>query len=387
MRSIGVVTVSRSDYGILLPLLRGIHADPELALHLIVSGTHLSPEFGLTVRAIEEDGFPIAERVNMLLSSDAPEGTATAMGLGMIGFAQAYARTRPDLLVVVGDRFETHAAVAAAVPLTIPVAHIHGGESTEGLIDELFRHSITKMSHLHFAATSRYAQRIMQMGEEPWRVVVSGAPSLDTLRACRLLSKDALQRQCGVNLEISPLLVTYHPVTLESDQTESELGELLAALRDTDRPSVFTYPNADTHGRRIIDRIRAFEQESPRAHVVVNLGTQAYFSLMSHAAAMVGNSSSGLIEAASFKLPVVNIGNRQGGRDAAANVIHVGSSRTDILGGIQRALSPEFRESLAGLVNPYGDGAAAARILKTIKEVPLDRRLLIKRFYSQEQRA
>jgi UDP-N-acetylglucosamine 2-epimerase (non-hydrolysing)/GDP/UDP-N,N'-diacetylbacillosamine 2-epimerase (hydrolysing) len=381
MRTIGVVTVSRADYGILLPLLRAIQADPELTLRLVVSGAHLSPEFGMTAMVIQQDGFEIAERVSMLLSSDAPQDIATSMGLGMIGFAHAYARLRPDLLVVVGDRFETHAAVAAAVPLTIPVAHIHGGESTEGVIDEVLRHSITKMSHLHFAATKRYAQRIIQMGEEPWRVVVSGAPSLDTLHSWRRLSREELQQQLGVDLTPPPLLVTYHPVTLDYDRTDARVRELLAALRHVDRPAVFTYPNADARGRRVIDLIQRFQREDPRARVIMNLGTQAYFSLMSHAAAMVGNSSSGVIEAASFRLPVVNIGNRQQGRDHAANVISVGDSRDEVLKGIRKALSPAFRASLAGLNNPYGDGHAVKRILKMLKEVPLNGRLLMKRFH------
>lgn len=383
MRTIGVVTVARSDYGIYRPVLRRIQADPDLRLLLFAGGMHLSPEFGLTVQVIEQDGFEIAERVEMLLSSDTPEGIAKSTGLGVIGFAQAYARQRPDILLVLGDRFDMYAAVVAALPFKIPLAHIAGGESTEGLIDEPIRHSITKMSHLHFPSTEFYARRIVQMGEEPWRVTVSGAPGLDNLGQIRLLSLQQLKEQFNVDLSEPALLVTFHPVTLEYENTGSHVTELLAALKKTGLRLIFTYPNADTHGRIIIDMIDRFVSEYPRASAVVNLGTQAYFSVMSHAAAMVGNSSSGIIEAASFSLPVVNIGSRQRGRVHDRNVIDTGYSRDEISKAIGQALSPGFRRSLAGLVNPYGDGHAAERIMPVLKEVKLDDRLLLKRFYRQ----
>ncbi len=240
MRTIGVVTVSRSDYGSYLPVLREIREDPGLKLHLIVSGMHLSPEFGLTARAIEADGFEINDCVEMLLSSDTPEGISKSMGLGLIGFAQSYACFRPDILLVLGDRFEMHAAALAALPFKIPVAHIHGGEITEGAIDDALRHSITKLSHLHFVSTEEYARRVIQMGEEPWRVIVSGAPSLDNLFNLALLERQELQARFGLFLERDPLLVTYHPVTLEYEQTEWQVNELLAALQAFDLPVVFT---------------------------------------------------------------------------------------------------------------------------------------------------
>jgi len=381
MRTIGVVTVARSDYGIYLPVLQRIQEDPDLRLHLIVAGMHLSPEFGLTVRAIEQDGFEISERIEMLLSSDTPEGIGKSMGLGTIGFAQAYARFRPDILLVLGDRFEMHAAVVASLPFKIPVAHIHGGESTEGLIDEPIRHSITKMSHLHFASTELYARRIIQMGEDPWRVVVSGAPSLDNLRRVPLFSRQELEEQYALEVTDPVLLVTYHPVTLEYERTETHMRELLAALEEVDYGIVFTYPNADTQGRLIIEMIREFAVRHERAQVAVNLGMPAYLSLMSYVVAMVGNSSSGIIEAASFKLPVVNIGNRQRGRVHGKNVTDVGYSRAEILRGIVKATSQDFRASLADLVNPYGDGHAAERIVDKIKRVELDEQLLLKRFH------
>jgi UDP-hydrolysing UDP-N-acetyl-D-glucosamine 2-epimerase len=384
MRTIGVVTVARSDYGIYLPVLERIHEDPALRLHLMVSGMHLSPEFGLTVRDIEQDGFVIADRVETLLSSDTPEGIAKSMGLGTIGFAQAYARVRPDILLVLGDRFDMYAAVLASLPFKIPVAHIAGGESTEGVIDEPIRHSITKMSHLHFVSNGFYARRVIQMGEEPWRVVVSGAPSLDNLHRFPLLSCQELNERYGLDLAGPTLLVTYHPVTLEYEHTELHMQELLRALDEVDFGIIFTYPNADTQGRLIIEMVRAFSDTHKRAQVVVNLGTEAYFSLMSHAVAMVGNSSSGIIEAASFKLPVVNIGNRQRGRVHGKNVIGVGYSRAEVLEGITRAVSPDFRAGLQDLVNPYGDGHAAERIVGKLKETNIDEKLLLKRFYDNQ---
>lgn len=380
MRRIGVVTVGRSDYGLYRPILQRIQADPALAPQLIVAGMHLSPEFGRTSDAIEEDGFEIAERVEMLVSSDTPEGVAKSMGLGIIGFAQAYGRSRPDLLVVLGDRFEMHAAALAALPFRLPVAHIHGGERSEGAIDDALRHSMTKLSHLHFVATDAYRQRVLQMGEEPWRVVVSGAPSLDNIRSTRLLGCDELERRFGVRLDESPLLVTFHPVTLEYERTEWEVMELLEALRSLARPVVFTLPNADAGGRLVTRLLTAFVQEHPFARLVPNLGPQGYFSLMALAAAMVGNSSSGIIEAPSFALPVVNVGSRQDGRLRAENVIDVGYDHQEIISGIRRALAPEYRARLRGLPNPYGHGRAAEIIVDHLKDVVIDNRLVVKRF-------
>ena len=380
MRTIGVVTVARSDYSAYQPVLHQIQEDKDLRLHLMVAGMHLSPEFGLTVRVIEEDGFEINERIEMQLSPDTPESIARSIGIGIIGFAQAYARFCPDILLVLGDRYEMFSAVSAALPFKIPMAHIHGGESTEGLIDEAIRHSITKMSHLHFVSTEFYGKRVIQMGEEPWRVKVSGAPSLDNLNRIRLLSSEELGKQYGFDLGNPFLLVTYHPVTLEYEQTGMQMRELLATLEELDRAVIFTYPNADTHSRLIIQMIQEFAARR-RAKILVNIGTQGYFSLMKYAAAMVGNSSSGIIEAASFKLPVVNIGNRQRGRVRSRNVIDVGYNRVEILKGLKEATSPEFRATLCDLVNPYGDGHAAERIIDHLKKITIDEQLLLKRFY------
>lgn len=382
-RTIGVVTVGRSDYSIYLPILHKIQEDLDLQLHLIVSGMHLSAEFGLTVEAIEADGFQIGDRVEMLLSSDTPEGIAKSMGLAMIGFAQAYTRSRPDILVVLGDRFEMHAVALAALPFKIPVAHIHGGEITRGAIDDALRHSITKLSHLHFVSTEEAARRVRQMGEEPWRIVISGAPALDNIGSIKLLTREELAEYIGVPLDKPTLLVTFHSVTLEYEQTYWQFGELLAALDTCGMRVVFTMPNADTNGRVITRMIQEFAKYNPSAKLVANLGTQAYFSLMACAVAMVGNSSSGVLEAPSFKLPVVNIGTRQQGRTKPKNVIDVGYERDGIVNGIRRAISSQFRLSLHDLVNPYGNGHASEVIIKYLKQVVLDDRLLVKNFVDE----
>lgn len=381
MRTIGVVTTSRADYSIYRPLLEAIRDDPELQLRLLVSGMHLSPECGLTVRDIEADGFEIADRVEVLLSSDTPHAISKAMGLGLIGFAQVFSRWRPDLLVILGDRFEMHSVALAALPFRIPVVHLSGGELTEGAIDDVLRHSLTKLSHLHFVANEEYAHRVIQLGEEPWRVVVSGEPSLDSLRNLRLLTQPELQEHYGVQLDRPFLLVTYHPVTLEFEQAGWQIGELLAALRESGIPVVFTLPNADTANRVVREKIREFLASDGSSRLVDNFGTQAYFSMMTLAAAMVGNSSSGIVEAASFGLPVVNIGTRQQGRLRPGNVIDVGYDRAEISAGILRATNPQFRSALAGLVNPYGTGNAVPIIIQHLKSAPLGDALVRKKFH------
>lgn len=380
MRGIGVVTVGRSDFGIYRPILQKIQADRELKLLLFVSGAHLLQQYGMTVKEIEAEGFPIAERVEMLLPSDTPEAVAESMGRGTAGFARAFARSRPDLLLVLGDRFEMHAAAVATLPFNIPVAHIAGGELTEGAIDDSLRHSLTKLSHLHFVQTEEYARRVMQMGEEPWRVQVCGSPALDNLKTLPRLPAGELEKRTGARLAEPFLLVTYHPVTLELADTGRQIAELLAAIEASGLAAVFTMPNADPANATIRRAVEQYVSGHKRAWAVENLGTQAYFSMMALAAAMVGNSSSGLIEAPSFQLPVVNVGMRQDGRVRGQNVIDVGYGREEILAGIRRAIAPEFRAALRGARNPYGEGNAAARIVETLKNVPLDPKLLRKRF-------
>lgn len=379
-RRIAVLSGSRSDYTLLHWTMHRIHHDPGLELVLIVTGSHLSPEFGLTVADIEAAGFPIAARVEALLSSDTAEATATSIGLGTIKTAQALAGLKPDILLVLGDRTEILAAVAAALPLRIPVAHIHGGESTEGAIDESIRHAVTKLSHLHFASTEFYAQRLLQMGEEPWRVHVCGAPGLEHQHRIRLADREELEAELGLDLARPTLVVTHHPVTLSPDGGAPEVTEVLTAVEQSGLPAVITYPNADTGGRAIIQQVKSFVERYPQARVKVNLGPRRYMALLRHAAALVGNSSSGIIEAASFGLPVVNVGDRQRGRVRGANVIDVPPQKDAIFRGIQRALDPGFRRMAAECSNPYDLGNASEVIVPVLKEIELGDRLLMKSF-------
>lgn len=381
MRTIGVVTTSRADYGIYLPLLRRLREDPGMDLRLFVTGMHLAPGFGQTVKTIETDGFTIQDRVDMLLASDTPEGISKSMGLGVLGFAQTYSRWKPDILVVLGDRFEMHAAALAALPFRIPVAHIHGGELTFGAIDDSLRHSMTKLSHLHFVATEEYAHRIVQLGEEPWRITVCGGLSLDNLKELDLMPLEELSSFCGEKLENPFLLVTFHPVTMEYDRSGEQVEQLLKALRQVEFQTLITMPNADTGNQIIRRRIESFCSQNFSAHAVENLGTRGYFSAMFHASAMVGNSSSGIVEAASFKLPVVNVGTRQGGRARNSNIIDVGYTSEEILEGIRKSQDPAFRESLNNLRNVYERGSASGSITKRLRETPLDDRILLKRFH------
>ena len=380
MRTIGVVTVARSDYGIYRPVLRALAARG-LDIALYVGGAHLVERLGSTVRDVEADGYPIVARVAFLdEQEDSPRAVAEALGRGVVAFADAFDRSRPDVLLLLGDRYEMFAAALAALPLSLPIAHIHGGESTEGLIDEAIRHSITKLSHLHFVATEGYAQRVVQLGEEPWRVLVSGAPALDEVVGFEPLDDAELER-LGARVDGETLLVTYHPLTLAGESTMAELDAVLGAVEESGRSAVITYPGSDTRHRGVIEMISAFAERNPRVTVVPSLGSHAYFTMMARAAAMVGNSSSGIIEAASFGLPAVDVGRRQQGRVHERNVIHVAGERRAISDAIAVAVSPEFRRTLAGLANPYGDGRAGPRIAERLAEVELDERLLIKRFH------
>jgi UDP-hydrolysing UDP-N-acetyl-D-glucosamine 2-epimerase len=381
LRKIGVVTTSRADFGIYRPLLKALGGEPALELALIVTGMHLAPEMGLSVAEIEAEGWDIAARVEMLLSSDSAQGAATSMGLGVMGLAQAYAGLRPDILVVLGDRLEMLAAAAAALPFNLPLAHLHGGELSLGAMDDAARHAITKLSHLHFVATDDYARRVAQMGEEPWRITVCGALGLDNLRQMTLLGKTELEAELGLSLDPAPLLVTFHPATREPGQAKAQMDQLLAALAQVGRPVVFTLPNADPEGRGLAAQVRGFAASHTHAHLRDNLGSLRYFSLMAVAAAMVGNSSSGIIEAPSLSLPVVNVGSRQDGRARGANVIDVGVAREEIVAGIGRACDPGLRAALAGAANPYDRGGAATIIVERLKAVELGARLAAKGFH------
>ena len=383
MRKIAVITGSRAEYGLLYWIMKGIHEDHELELQLIVTGMHLSPEFGLTVREIEKDGFHIAERVEMLLSSDTEEAVAISMGVGIQGFAKAYARLRPDMLVVLGDRFEIHAAVSAAVPFRIPVAHIHGGETTEGAMDEMFRHAITKMRHLHFPAAEAYANRIKQMGERPENIFCFGAPGVDNIYKLTLMDRQKLSEELQLPADGKWGIVGYHPATLEKNSAEVQIKEILNAVAEFPNLCwIFTLPNADMESRVIINNIKDYVSKKPKtSRLFSSLGQLKYLSLLRHGEVLVGNSSSGIIEASSFELPVVNIGSRQTGRIKPANVIDVPVCERDkIVSAVRRAMSGEFRHSLRGLKNPYGDGTASKRIVDVLKKFPLEN-ILKKPFY------
>ena len=338
----------------------------------------------MTVRSVEADGFEIVERVEVLLSSDTPEAIAKSMGLGLIGFGQAFSRYRPEILVVLGDRYEMLAATLAALPFKIPIAHLSGGELTEGAIDDALRHSITKLSHLHFTSTEAYARRVIQLGEDPKRVFVSGEPTLDHISTAPRLAPEELRRRFGIDVERPFLLVTFHPVTLEYEDVERQTDELLAALDQAGFPVIFTMPNADTAGRTITAKIRQWIESHPgTGDLIDNFGAEAYPSVLGRASAVVGNSSSGIIEAPSFKVPAVNVGSRQAGRIRAESVLDVGNERAEILAAIRKATSTEFRSSLQSLANPYASrtDSAVSTIVDVLKRVELNDALLHKKFY------
>jgi len=381
-RKICVVTGSRAEYGLLYWLMKEIQDDSALELQIIVTGMHLSPEFGLTWKQVEQDGFIIHRKVEMLLSSDTPVGISKSIGLGVIGFADALECLQPDVLVVLGDRFEIFAACQAAMTHRIPIAHIHGGEITEGAVDDAIRHAITKMSHLHFTATESYRQRVIQLGEQPQRVFNAGAPGLDNIFRLQLLDKPQLEQAIGFKLGKRNLLVTFHPVTLENATAASQFGNLLKALDCFDDSHIiFTLPNADADGRVIIGMIEQYRQRFPeRIASFVSLGSLRYLSALKYMDAVVGNSSSGLIEAPAFKIGTINIGDRQKGRLCADSVIHCEPEVDAIVQAFNRLFSEKFQESLKTVENPYGNSGASAKIKELLKSQSLDG-VLKKSFY------
>jgi GDP/UDP-N,N'-diacetylbacillosamine 2-epimerase (hydrolysing) len=384
-RRICVITGSRAEYGLLYWLMKEIQASPAMELQLAVTGMHLSPEFGLTYRIIEEDGFRIDAKVEMLLSSDTPVGIAKSIGLGTIGFADAFERLKPDIVVVLGDRFEIFSATQAALVARIPVAHLHGGETTEGAIDEAFRHAISKMSHLHFTATEEYRARVIQLGEDPGRVFNVGAAGMDNFRRLKLLSRPELEETLGFRFGEKNLLVTFHPVTLENDTAGHQVDELLAALDElADTHLIFTLPNADTGGRIIRAMIQDYVAvRQTKAVCFDSLGQLRYLSVMQFVHAVVGNSSSGLIEAPSFRIGTINIGDRQKGRVKAASVIDCEPQRESIGQALRKLFSREFQESLRLVTNPYDQGLVATRVVQVLAEHPLDG-ILKKTFFTQK---
>lgn len=382
-RNIGIVTGTRAEYGLLYWLMWEVHNDPHLELQVIVTGAHLSPEFGRTYRFIENDGFPISAKIEMLLSSDTPTSITKSMGLGLIGFADTLERLKPDILVVFGDRYEMLVAAQAAMVAQIPIAHIHGGETTEGAIDEAIRHALTKMAHLHFVAADPYRHRVIQLGETPERVFNFGAPGLDHIQRLPLLDRPALEQELDFKLGALNFLVTYHPVTLGQQRSQDAIHNCLNALDQfPESHIIFTQNNADAEGRIIGQMVEKYVAKHPkRMRFYSSLGQLKYLSTMQQVDVVVGNSSSGLIEAPTMKKPTVNIGPRQKGRLRAASVIDCHDSCGAIVQAMQKALSAEFQSTLSQVVSPYGMGNASHAIKTVLKDHPLEQ-LLYKKFYN-----
>lgn len=379
-RKICAVTGSRAEYGLLYWVLHDLRERAGIELQIVATGMHLAPEFGHTVDEIVKDGFSVSRRVEMLLASDTPGGIAKSVGLGVIGMSDALEQLRPDVVVVLGDRFEILAAVQACLIHNVPVAHIAGGDTTEGAFDESIRHAITKMAQVHFVTNELSARRVRQLGEDPRHIHVVGSPGLDHLRRRPLLDRPALEAALGAPLGARNLLVTFHPVTLEADAGMHQFTELLAALDALDVGTTlwFTRPNADTGGRAIAAALDAWaEARSARTHTYASLGQLRYLSLMAQADAVVGNSSSGLYEAPSFGIPTVNIGERQRGRLAAASVLHCAAERH----AIGAAIASASELDCSGVINPYGDGHSAARIVDLLCQLAPARELLKKPFH------
>lgn len=384
-RKICVVTTSRADFGLLSGLLKAIQSDSALTLQVIASGMHLSPDFGQTWRDIEAEGIKIDRKVRLRLTGKSSVDNLQSISWGMIGFAKAFEELKPEIVVLLGDRFELLAPAVSALMLQVPIAHIHGGELSEGAIDDSVRHSITKMASLHFAATETYRRRIIQMGESPGCVFNFGAPGLDKLYSSALLTQSQLEQEIGISLKDPVALVTYHPVTRDAGSVGTQVRTLVAAIESSGLKAVFTMANADAQGAQINSRLQAACTRNPeRFKWISHLGHRRYLSCLKHFAIMVGNSSSGLTEAPSFRMPVVNIGDRQRGRVMAANVINVRCDETEIAQGIKRGISSRFRNSMRGMRNPYDryhDGRTSERIKNVLKNTIISDEFLKKRFY------
>ncbi|TSB02044.1 UDP-N-acetylglucosamine 2-epimerase [Sphingorhabdus contaminans] len=381
MRKICVVTGSRAEFGLLQNLMHDIKQASDLNLQVIATGMHLSPKYGLTYREIEAADFIIDSKIDMLLSSDSASAVTKSVGLGTIGFADAYAALKPDILVLLGDRFEMLAAATAALIAGIPIAHLHGGEITEGAFDDAIRHALTKMSHLHFVANSEYRQRVIQLGEEPHRVFDVGGLGVDAIKRLTLLDKKTLEDSLSFRFAEQNLLVTFHPVTLAQENSVAQMTALLRALDAfPDAGLIFTLPNADNGNDELIGLIEDYVSNRWNAQAYTSLGQLRYLSCMQFVDGVVGNSSSGIAEAPSLKIGTVNIGERQQGRLMAQSVISCDGEYSNILAALYKLFDPQFRKSLAHIKNPYGDGGATERIVKILASYPLEA-ILKKPFY------
>lgn len=384
MKRIGIMTGTRAEYGLLKSLMQEINKDNDLELYLIVSGMHLSPEFGMTYKEIEEDGFEINAKVEMLLSSDSPAGISKSIGLGVIGFADEFQRADLDMLILLGDRYEALSAAISAMVMRIPIAHLHGGELTEGAIDEGIRHSITKMSYLHFTSTEQYRNRVIQLGENPERVFYVGALGVENIKKINLMTKEELEKSIHFEIDENTVVVTYHPVTLENNTVEEQFLNLLKVLdRNPKIRMIFTKANADTNGRivnELIDKYTA--QNSERACAFMSFGQKRYLSALKYCRIVIGNSSSGIIEAPSFGKPIINIGDRQKGRICADSVINCGYTQQEIQQAMETALTKEFENKASNCRNPYEKENTAANIISVIKDYLLNDKIKLKKgFY------
>ena len=385
-RTIAVITTSRADYGHLYWPLRDLSVHENVDLRIVALGSHLSPEFGNTIREIEKDGFRIASRVECLLSSDTDVGMAKTIGLATLSLADLLGQMRPDLLLLIADRYEMLAPASVALALRIPIAHIEGGEVSEGAIDDAVRNALTKMSHIHFTSTFAARERVIAMGEEEWRVHRAGAPSLDHLRRRTLLSREEVEHKLQLDLQQRIILVGYHPVTIARD-TLQEADALFEALARVPDQILFCYPNADAGSRALIERTKYFLAARSGGKIFTNLDATTYWSLLRNVDMLVGNSSSGIMETASFSLPTVNVGLRQQGRERARNVIDADANSAAILEAVKTARTPAFRHSLDGMINPYGDGVASDTIVRVLTTVPLSQELLMKRHSKVSEQA
>jgi UDP-hydrolysing UDP-N-acetyl-D-glucosamine 2-epimerase len=385
-RTIAVITTSRADYSHLYWPLRDLSANTNVDLRIVALGPHLSPEFGSTIREIEKDGFEIDSQIECLLSSDTDVGMAKTIGLATLGLADLFGRMRPQLLLLIADRYEMLAPASVALALRIPTAHIEGGEVSEGAIDDAVRNALTKMSHLHFTSTEAARDRVIAMGEEAWRVHRAGAPSLDHLRRQTLLTREQVAERLAVNLEVPTILVVYHPMTIARD-TLQEVDALFAALKSLPDQILFCYPNVDAGSRALIHRTELFVACRGQGKVLVNLDSLTYLSLLRQVEMLVGNSSSGIMETASFSLPTVNVGLRQQGRERARNVLDADADQNSILEAVDKARTTAFRESLVGMNNPYGEGSASETIVRVLTSTPLSQYLLMKRHSASPQRS
>ncbi|EQB87121.1 GDP/UDP-N,N'-diacetylbacillosamine 2-epimerase (hydrolyzing) [Clostridium punense] len=383
MKKICVITGTRAEYSLLKPIIDKINNEDELKVQIIATGMHLSPEFGLTYKEIESDGYEISEKIEILLSSDTTVGISKSMGLAMISFSECYARLKPDLIIVLGDRYEMFSAVSAAMISRIPVAHLHGGESTEGLVDEAIRHSITKMSYLHFTSTEEYRNRVIQLGEAPERVFNVGAIGIENIKNTKFLSKEELVNQINFNLGDKFAIVTFHPVTLDSSLAEEQFSNVLSALDSfNDLDIIFTKANADTEGRIINQMIDEYvKKNSHRTISFTSMGKLRYLSAVKYASVVIGNSSSGIIEVPELKVPTVNIGDRQKGRVLSESIINCNANKCEIIDAIKKSLDNNFTQTLQNTTHPYGDGEVSSKVVSVIKSYLLDNKIDIKKHF------